>query len=200
MKLVIGVTGGIGSGKSLFCHELEKLGAYVIDADKVAKELIDHRKDLHDKLKNKFGAQVFDSNDNLKRRELGRLVFADKKYLEQLNAVMQKPLFREINQSINKIRIKNNKKIIIVDMAIIFELGVESLFDYIVTIYAPLPLRIKWLQRDRGWTEKEIKDRINAQMQVEQKIEKSDFIIQNKGSVKNLRSKALRLFNIIKLL
>ncbi|MEJ2627186.1 MAG: dephospho-CoA kinase [bacterium] len=198
--MVIGVTGGIGSGKSLFCHEFEKLGAYVIDADKVAKELIDHRKDLHDKLKNTFGEQVFDNNGNLKRRELGRLVFADKIYLQKLNAIMQKPLFQEINQSINKIRVKNNKKIIIIDMAIIFESGAESLFDYIVTIAAPLPLRIKWLQQDRGWTEKEINDRINAQMQVEQKIKKSDFVIQNKASVKNLRSKALRLFNIIKLL
>ena len=198
--MIIGVTGGIGSGKSLFCHELEKLGAYVIDADKIARELIDKRKDLHNKLKNTFGAEIFDNNGNLKRRELGRLVFADKKYLQQLNTIMQKPLLKEINQSINKVLIKRNRKIIIVDMAIIFESGIESLFDYIVTIDAPLPLRIKWLQRDRGWTEKEIRDRINVQMKVERKIDKSDFVIQNKGSAKDLHSKALRLFNIIKLL
>ncbi len=195
--MVIGVTGGIGSGKSLFSRKLSKLGVYIINADKIARELIDKNKMLQMKIVDKFGSEVFDKEGNLQRRKLGQLVFANSQLLKQLNVIIHKSLLNEINKRIDSILSKNSQSVIAVDMAIIFEIGSESMFDYIVTIDAPLNLRIKWLQKNRGWTKKEIMDRINSQMDVEKKIEKSDFIIKNYGSIKDMTSKASKFLRLI---
>jgi len=195
--LVIGVTGGIGSGKSLFTRELGRLGAYTIDADKIARVLIEHNKTIRRQIKESFGSEMFDKEDNVKRRKLGKLVFSNPVLLKQLNTIIQESLITEINRHIKNFRKKYKNSIIVVDMAIIFEAGAESIFDYIVIVDAPLDMRIKWLKKDRGWTEKEIKDRISSQMDTEKKIEKSDFVINNNGSVKDLNVKASEFYNLI---
>ncbi|MFO7889500.1 MAG: dephospho-CoA kinase [bacterium] len=195
--MIIGVTGGIGSGKSLFSRELEKLGAYVISADKIARELADKNRVLRYKLKDNFGSEVFGEEGNLKRRKLAQLVFSDSKHLKKLNSIFYPPLLEAIRRCIEKVQNRYKKSMIVVDMAIIFEAGAESMFDYIVTVDAPLDLRIKWLKKDRGWTKKEITDRINSQMKIGKKIKKSNFIIENNGSAKELASKASRFFDLV---
>lgn len=195
--MVIGVTGGIGSGKSLFTREMGKLGAHVIDADKVARKLIDQNKALRIQLKENFGFEMFDDKDNLQRRKLGKLVFAHSDLLKQLNSIIHEPLLNKIKECIKNIQDKYNNCIIVVDMAIIFEAGAESMFDYIITVDAPLDMRIIRLEQDRGWTKKEIKDRISSQMNVREKIEKSDFVVKNNGSAKELKLKASKLFSLI---
>ncbi len=195
--MVIGVTGGIGSGKSLFTRELGKLGAYTIDADNIARRLIDQNKALRRQIKKNFSPEIFDKKDNLQRRKFGKLVFAHSELLKQLNSIIHDPLLGEIKACIKSVQDKYNNCIIVVDMAVIFEAEAESMFDYIVTVDAPLGMRIKRLEKDRGWTKKEIKDRINSQINAEEKIKKSDFVIKNNGSVKDLKLKASKFYSFI---
>lgn len=195
--MVIGVTGGIGSGKSLFCRQLEESGALVIDVDKVARELADKNKEIRQKIKDNFGTPLFDNKGKLHRKKLAQLVFTDKRNLRKLNSIFYPPLLREIRKRIRKIQNRYQKGIIVVDMAVIFEAQAEELFDFIVVVDAPLDLRIKRLKKDRGWTKKEITDRINSQMEMRDKIHRSNFVILNNGSVKELAAKALNFFDMI---
>ena len=94
--MVIGVTGGVGSGKSVFAKELGSLGARVIDVDEIARELVDKRGDLQEALGRAFGPEIFDSTGRLRRRELGRIVFSDNTRLEILNQILQQASSRGI--------------------------------------------------------------------------------------------------------
>lgn len=188
--MIIGVTGGIGSGKSLLSRELAKGGAKIIVADLYARNLIITKKNLQKKIRNCFGSDYFDKNGVLLRTKLGYHVFSDKNRLDRLNNITQKPLIDEIKKQIKKIQTQNPDEMIIVDMATIFEAGIESLFDYIIVVTAHVKFRIEWLLKNKKLTKKEITDRINLQMDIEKKIEMADYVINNNKSIEELKREA----------
>ena len=192
--MVIGITGGIGSGKTLFAQELGRLGAEVVDADKIAEQLVSESKDIKDSLKNVFGSEIFDKSGNLKRRELGKIVFSNQGLLAALNQIVHPPLLEEIKKKIEQFEKRKREKILVLDMAILYETGMQSLCDEIVVVYAPLEERIKWLLEKRGWTKEEVMDRMLAQMDVREKIEMADVVIENSGSPEDLIKKAREFY------
>lgn len=194
---VVGITGGVGSGKTEVAGEFENLGASVIDADEIARELVDKNQSIRKALNKRFGPDVFDTQGRLKRRELGRIVFSDTEKLQQLNGIIRLPLISEIKRRILRFQKKDPDVIVAVDMAIIFEAEIESLFDTIIVVTAPEEKRIQWLSDERGWSPEEISARIQAQMDVRTKAERADFIIENTGNVKELHRKARDIYTRI---
>jgi len=188
-SITVGITGGVGSGKTVFTRELKKMGAAVIDADEVARNLVDDSPDIRDALRWAFGADIFDASGALRRRILGRIVFSDPARLNALNDILRSPMIREIKKKIAEYR-NAQKDMIVVDMAILFEAGLETLFDIIVVVSAPEEKRILWLEEDRGWSREEIRDRMEAQMDVRHKEQKAHIVVQNTGSLDAFRQKA----------
>jgi dephospho-CoA kinase len=194
---VVGITGGVGSGKTEVAREFEKLGAFIIDADEIARELVDENQSIRKALRKRFGSGVFDDKGRLKRRELGRIVFSDTEKLQQLNGIIRLPLISEIKRHILRLQKKDPNAVVVVDMAIIFEAQIESLFDTIIVVTAPEEKRIQWLSDERGWSPEEISARMQAQMDVRIKEDRADFIIENAGTVKELRQKAKDIYTRI---
>jgi len=192
--LIVGITGGIGSGKTIFARELGWLGAEVIDADRIAERLVDERKDIKEALRNVFGPEIFDKSGELKRRELGQIVFANSGLLAALNQIIHPPLLEEIKKSIEQLEKSKTEKIVVLDMAILYETGLESLCNTVVVVYAPLEKRVEWLLEKRGWTKEEVMDRMLAQMDVVEKIEMADVVIENSETPKKLLEKARNFY------
>jgi dephospho-CoA kinase len=192
--LVIGVTGGVGTGKTVFSQELGRLGAYIIDADKIAKKIVNERSDIKYELKKTFGDQIFDKCGKLKRKSLGRIVFADQKKLIKLNRIIQPFLLEAIKHQIVRYKNEKKKSFIAVDMAIIYESGIQDLFDKIIVVNASEENRRKWLLEKREWNYKEIDDRMRRQINNKKKIERADIVIDNQGTIEDLIQSARQVF------
>ncbi len=194
-NLVIGVTGGVGSGKTVFTGVLGKLGAHVIDVDKLAESLIDQNVDIQTYLRKTFGYGIFDQHGRLRRRKLGQIVFKNSDKLELLNEIFHSPLTKKIKDEIALQQNQENDVDIVVDMAILFEARFETFCDLVVIIVAPLDRRVSWLRKDREWSFNDIFSRIHAQKGIEQNIDKADVIIENSGTLAGLRRKAREFYS-----
>ncbi|OVE78976.1 dephospho-CoA kinase, partial [bacterium I07] len=192
--MIVGVTGGVGSGKSEFCAALAAEGAAVIDADLVGRKIVRNNKTVKKLIRNRFGKQMFDCFGRLRRRRLGRLVFSDPDQLSALNQIIQPFLVRKIREQIQLLLHSDPDRLIVLDMAILFESGMLTDIDKVLVITAPEKNRIHWLKASRGWTEKEILDRIGSQIPTEEKIKMADLIIENSGSLEALAEKAPRFY------
>lgn len=190
--MILGVTGGAGSGKTTVISFLEQQGWNTIDVDSIAKSIIDENMVVHDQIKDLFGMEYFDENDKLNRRKLGQRVFSNLQDLNQLTQLVWPEMISTLKTSIEEIKNISSKPIA-VDMAILFEANCQDLFDYILVVIAPLYKRIDRLTLQRKWTKKETEQRIRNQINEEIKIDKADYIIENNGDLEILKDKTLSL-------
>lgn len=194
---VIGLTGGIGTGKSTAARYFQELGALIIDADRVGKEIADSNPEVKEKIKFEFGRNFFDSKGNLKRKELGNLVFANNKELQKLNNILHPLMIKIIEEKVQKDIFSNKYKMIIVDAAIIFELNQEKKFDFIVTVSSNKDICRKRILKKNGISSENFEDRFNSQINPEIKEKKSDYVIKNNGTINELRNGVNGIFNEI---
>ena len=172
--ILVGLTGGIGSGKSTVINHFIELGVNCYQADKEAKKLMDSDQDLIEKIKNSFGENIY-INSKLDRKKLSSIVFRNKQKLDLLNSI--------VHPSVNKHFINYCKSLkdiyIIKEVAIIFETGTQDKFDKIILVKAPKEERInRIIDRDKC-NRQDVIDRINNQIEDDDKMDKCDFIIDN---------------------
>ncbi len=174
MTKVIGLTGGIGSGKSTIAKYIRSKGIPVYIADEEAKNLLNTPKVI-EKIKNTFGETIFE-NQLLSKAKLAELVFNDKRKLEALNSIIHP----EVHQHFKTWLKANNKEPIVVkEAAILFESGSNSDCDYVISVISPIDERIsRVLARDHT-TKQEVISRMNNQWSDEMRIAKSEFVIEN---------------------
>jgi dephospho-CoA kinase len=183
---ILGVTGGIGSGKSLFCHTLADSGVAVIEADTLTRTL--HADpDIQNRIRRKFGDGVY-HDGVLDRKRLAELVFTDFNRLAALDAILLPLLEKRILSEIT--RLSKDHAMVVVDMANLYSSGLDEHCDAVVRIQAPLARRRAWL-RERGLTDQAIKDRIRSQRRLPRG--NPDLIVDNDGTVDELAKKARRL-------
>jgi dephospho-CoA kinase len=194
---VIGVTGGVGSGNSAFVKALESLGAKALDADRIARRLVDEDPLVRERLGKSFGAEIFDTSGNLRRSELSDRVFSDSARLQELNGIIWPPLIHEIEGAIREHRLSGNPAPLIVDMAVLFEAGCERLFDAVVAVEAPIEKRIQWLSVSRGWDRTKIERRMSSQMDVREKSRRAGWTVLNDGTLDDLAFKARSVYRAI---
>jgi len=192
--MIIGVTGGIGSGKSTFVNALAELGCTTIRADGLGKELTDNDTEIRSALRESFGDAVFDDRGKLKRRDLGRLVFSNPESLKELNNIIQEPLLKKIQSRITQFR-QLGKAHIVLDMATLFETGAYAFCEINVVVTAPVEKRIHWLVESNRWTEKEVRDRMASQMSDEEKVKLADYEIKNNSTIQSLQNEAKHFFS-----
>jgi dephospho-CoA kinase len=189
--MVIGLTGGIGSGKTTVLRFFEELGAKVFIADVEAKALMNTDKDLIKDIKNLLGEEAY-LNGELNRKYVATKVFEDSKKIALLNALVH-PKVR--NRFIN-FKEKDISSLIIYEAAILFESGSDTLCDYIITVVSDLKTKVKRIIARDGISEQEILSRMKHQYDDDFKIKKSNFVIQN-NNLKYTRSQVNTIYNIL---
>lgn len=172
--MIVGLTGGIGSGKSTVLEMFQKLGTHVFIADIEAKKLMNSNKDLKDQIKQEFGDESY-LNEKLNRAYIASQIFNNKNKLETLNSLVHPKVREHFN---NFIKGKENE-IIIYEAAILFESGSDKLCDYIITVTADLEERVQRVQKRDNISKEQIEARINNQISDAERISKSDFVIKN---------------------
>ena len=189
--IIVGLTGGIGSGKSTVINHFKELGVNCYQADIEAKELMDSDQNLINKIQNSFGEDIY-INSKLDRKKLASIVFRNKKKLDLLNSI--------VHPSVNKHFINYckglNDKYIIKEVAIIFETGTQDKFDKIILVKAPKEDRvIRIINRDKCNRQDAI-DRINNQIEDDDKMARCDFIIDN-INLEDIPNKVLKIHHSI---
>ena len=186
--LKVGLTGGIGSGKSTASQYLETLGACVFDADKEAKELINKDETVQHELISEFGTDIIDANDQIDKAKLSRIAFQDQDHQERLNAVMHPHIFNQLDKFFNQAIDKKKYNIFIVDAALVYESGLDTHLDYIIVVTAQLQNRMERSLARNTLSREEILKRMEFQWAEEEKVNMADFVIHNDGNEKTLKN------------
>ena len=174
---VIGLTGGIGCGKSLAAQYFAELGALVIDADQLSRAAIERGSEGFDEVVSFFGDSVLNNGD-IDRRVLGEVIFKDPEAKKKLESIIHPFVRREFEEAVASLK---SDETLVYEIPLLVETGGQDRFDVVVTVESSLENRIARL-RQRGMHISEIEGRIAAQATREQRIEVADFLIENDGS------------------
>lgn len=176
----IGLTGGIATGKTTISKYLSSLGIKVIDADLIAREVLTIYPEILEYLRKTYGDRVF-SGGKLDRRALGRIVFQDK---EALSSYLQ-VIMPRIRQEIEKRLEESEEECIVLDAPLLFEEGFQKDVDLTITVYAQERVQLQRLKERDGFTEEEARRRISAQMDLQEKMERSTYVLNNSGQLED---------------
>ena len=183
--LVIGLTGGIGTGKSEAARQLEELGALIISADQVGHEAYTVNTEAWEQVVATFGNGILQDDKEIDRRKLGGIVFSDPSQLKKLNQIMHKRMARIVSDKIEAFR-GQGVDTVVVEAALLFEAGWDSLVEEVWVTDASEEIIIGRLRERNGLSEEEAKKRINSQMDRMERIGRSDFVINNSGDMAEL--------------
>ncbi|OME74819.1 dephospho-CoA kinase [Paenibacillus odorifer] len=181
--MIIGLTGGIASGKSTVSALLVSKGARLVDADVIAREVMLPGHEVLAAAVKHFGSEILSSDGTLNRGKLGDIVFQDPAALQALNNLTHPAIRREIKERMNSMEEEDPKKLTIVDIPLLFESGLENMFHEILVVYVPREVQIARLMERNGLSLEQAEARLNAQMDIEAKRNKADYIIDNSGEL-----------------
>jgi len=184
--LRVGLTGGIGSGKSTASQHFSSLGAYVINADKEAKNLISTNETVQNELIAEFGTDIIDGTENVNKKKLARIAFQDQDHQQRLNSVVHPYIYNLIDKEFNQVLNVGKHDIFIVDGALIFESGYDVHLDYVIVVTAQLKNRMERALGRETLSREEILKRIEFQWPEKEKVNLADFVIHNDGTEKEL--------------
>lgn len=175
--VVIGLTGGSGSGKSTVASLMQQRGIHVIDADKIGRFVVEKGRPALDEIVAEFGEEILFENGDLDRKKLGSIVFTNKEALLKLNAITHKYITEIVKEELAA-----NKGIICaIDAAVLKESGIIDMCDHVIAVIADKDVRIKRIMARDGLSEQSAKDRINSQDPDAKYVQYADFVINNSG-------------------
>jgi dephospho-CoA kinase len=192
---VIGLTGSIGSGKSIVAGFFKELGARLIDADMVARKVVEPGEPALKKLTEAFGNNILDADGTLNRKIVAEIVFSSDKKRELLNSIIHPVIFDDINISIEDYR-KEGADIVIVEAALLLEKkGLIKLIDKLIVVSINEETQKKRLIGRGDLTHKQINARINSQLSNNEKIKHADFIIDNNSDLGETRKQVMEIWS-----
>jgi dephospho-CoA kinase len=194
-KPIVGIIGGIGSGKSTVAAELGKLGCEVIDADKIAHELLE-KKSVKEKIIKYFGPEILNSKGYIDRRKLAEIVFADARKITSLNKVIHPLVLKKTEEFIEKYNSQKNVTAIVLDMPLLVETGWEKRCDTLIFVDCKEEIRAKRAQK-LGFSKKQIKIRENFQISLDKKAKLTDNTIENNSGFSTLVRQVADIFSYI---
>jgi len=179
--LIIGLTGGIASGKSTVARMLEQKGAYLLDADQLAREAVEPDQPAWQEIVNWLGPSILLPDRNLDRVRLANLVFNDKAKLEKLNKIVHPWVGKRFISLSEEIREKDPGAVLVYDIPLLLEAGMQETVDLVLLVYVPRETQILRLQERDKLSRSEAESRLKAQMPLDEKKKYADFIIDNRG-------------------
>ncbi|KAG6796703.1 dephospho-CoA kinase [Apis cerana] len=198
MLLVSGLTGGIATGKSSVAAVFQEFGIPVIDADQIARKVVEPGKPAWHKIRKEFGLEIFLDTDELDRAKLGDLIFNDIEKRKKLNAITHPYIYKKIYWQAFKYFLQGHQ-FILMELPLLFETGhMLNYLHKIIVVTCEEDLQLQRLMERTGFTEAKAKLRIAAQMSLEKKAEMANFVIENSGSEYDTRQQSIRIINVLK--
>lgn len=191
--MYLGLTGGIGSGKSTAARMFADLGATVIDADAIAKEVLEPGQLGYESIVNKFGDEILDSSGNIDRTILAARVFENNSKLKELEDIVHPAVASKVTAIRESLTAGTT---VIYDTPLLVEKKLQHQFDQVIVVLAPEPLRTQRLL-DRGLGERDIAARMSNQATDEQRRAVANYVIDNSGTLAQLRDQVLKVWNQI---
>jgi dephospho-CoA kinase len=191
--LLIGLTGNIASGKSTVARLLSERGATIIDADVLARRVVEPGMPAFDEIVRRWGQEVVAPDGSLDRDALRRLVFSHHDQLEELNTIVHPEVAAYRDRLVDEAR-QRGDRLVIQDIPLLFERGLVEQFDRIILVDAPRPVRLERLMRERRLSETDAMDMITAQMPAELKRARADYLIENVGTVRELEERVSEMW------
>jgi len=192
--LIVGLTGGIGSGKTTVSKMLEEEGAYLIDADEIARELVHPCTAAWHELIRAFGKEILEEDGSIRRKKLAAKVFSDPSQRNRLNEILHPRIKKEMKQRAKEVGEEHPEAIVVIDAALLVELGEYQEMDKVVVVTSQETQQIERVREREGASEEEARRILSSQMPLEEKLKVADFIIRNEGSLEETRSRVKEVF------
>lgn len=196
--LRVGLTGGIASGKSTVARMMASLGAEVLDADQVVRDLMQSGKPVYQQVVKHFGREIVNPDGEINRKRLADAVFPTGR-VRELNSIVHPAVIQKQDEWMDEVGRRNPEGMAVVEAALILEAGAQGHFDEIVVVTAPLQQRTERFAKRFKMTQEaaraEVERRSAAQMPDEEKVKKADYVIENSGSLAGLEKQVKQVFS-----
>jgi len=192
--LIVGLTGGVASGKTAVSQVLKEEGAYIIDADQIARELVQPHKPAWNEVIRAFGKEILQEDGFIHRKKLADKVFADPKKRKLLNQILHPRIKEEMDRRTKEIGQKDSEAIVVIDAPLIVELGDHREMDKLIVVASTQTQQIERLKERDGIGPEEALRILSSQMPVEEKVNLADFVIRNEGSLEETKKRAKEVF------
>ncbi len=200
--LIVGLTGGIASGKSTVARMFEKKGAVVFDADVMARDVVGVGEPAWEEIVDHFGTGILLKSGDIDREKLGHIVFSDDAARNRLNAIVHPRVMEKMVEGIDALRKSNSAgpEVIVLDVPLLIESGMHGFVDVVVLVDLPVDIQKKRLENRDGLTDREMEDRFSSQMSAEKKKQYVDFTINNSGGLDKTRAQVEEFWDIVPVL
>ncbi len=196
--LIVGLTGGVASGKTAVSQVLKEEGAYIIDADQIARELVQPHKPAWNELVKAFGKEILQEDEFINRKKLAEKVFGDLKHRKHLNQILHPQIKEEMDRRTKEIRQKDPEAIVVIDAPLLVELGAHRKVDKLIVVTSTPMQQMERLKERDGRSPEEARGIFFAQMPVEEKVKLADFVIRNEGCLEETKKRAREVFQELK--
>lgn len=179
----IGLTGGIACGKSTVSGMLVQRGAMLVDADRIAREVVEPGMPALSQIVERWGPELLLPDGSLHRKKLGEIVFGNPQALQQLQEITHPPIRATIRERMAEYERNNPDKLVVVDIPLLYESGLQSMFEAVMVVYVPRTVQLDRLMLRDGLSREQAEQRLQAQMDIERKKELADIVIDNQGTM-----------------
>ena len=194
IMLIVALTGGIATGKSIVARMFAELGAHIIDYDKLSRAVVEPHEPAWEDIVQWFGADITLPDGSLDRAKLGSIVFADSRQRKKLESFIHPRIYEKQQAMLRKIEQIDPSAIVIVDVPLLFEVKLDARFSRIILVYAPPDLQLERMKKRDGFTTAEARSRIEAQLPIDEKVERSHFVIHNEGAPEDTEKQVQSVF------
>ena len=194
MSLLVGLTGGMGSGKSLAASYFKALGAQMIDADRISRELVAPGKPAWKEIIEEFGSNVLNPDQTLNRKQIAAIVFNDESKRKKLEDIIHLRVIVEERRLYEKYRQKNSRVLAVIDAALLIESGNYKNVDKVVVVQCGKEEQIRRVMERDGTARSEVENRLHSQMPLEEKVVFGDYILRNDDTRESLKSQVGELY------
>jgi dephospho-CoA kinase len=195
--IIVGLTGSVGTGKSTVTNFFRELGAYIIDWDELAREVIRPHSRAWKEIGGYFGKGILNADLTINRQKLADIVFSDKEKVAKLNQIVHPEVFKEDERITNEIKSLNPDALIIKDVPLLFELTRPMFVDKIVVVSASEQTQLRRLE-EKGMSRKDAQNRIKSQLPLEGKIKSADFVINNDGRLEETKKQVVEIYSLLR--
>ena len=195
--MIVGLTGGIATGKSLVAGELKRCGAAVIDADRISREVVEPGKPAYNDIVKEFGPGIIQPDGTVDRKALGNIVFCDPVALDRLNSITHPRIRERIREEAGRLS-AGGDAIVVLDIALLIEMGVRYEVEKIIVVYCDDEQQVQRLMERDNLTRVEAQKRLSCQMDIKEKLKYADYVIDNSGPMDKTIEQARALYGELK--
>lgn len=196
--LIVGLTGGVASGKTAVSQVFKEEGAYIIDADQIARELVQPHQPAWNELIRAFGQEILQEDGTLHRKKLADKIFVDSEQRELLNQILHPRIKEEMDRRTKEIESRDPKAIVVIDAPLLVELGDYREMDKLIVVTSTPIQQIERLKDRDGKNREEALRMVSSQMPLEEKLKFADYVIRNEGSLEELKNRAREVYQALK--